>query len=116
MSIQVESKVEIQQLKKRCHLLESRSPFSIGRVDDSILIVGGFDGCSWLSTLDSYSPSEDTMKSLKPMTCVRSYASQATLNGELYVLGGVDGDMWHDTGINCNAFINQKFRIFGIRY
>ncbi|KAE9465166.1 hypothetical protein C3L33_02942, partial [Rhododendron williamsianum] len=103
----VESKVEIQQLKKQCHVLESRSPFSIGRVDDSILIVGGFDGCSWLSTLDSYSPSEDTMKSLKPMTCVRSYASQATLNGDLYVLGGVDGDMWHDTVESYNPTSNQ---------
>ncbi|KAF7148494.1 hypothetical protein RHSIM_Rhsim03G0148200 [Rhododendron simsii] len=103
----VESNVEIQQLKKRCHVLESRSPFSIGRVDDSILIVGGFDGCSWLSTLDSYSPSEDRMKSLKPMTCVRSYASQATLNGELYVLGGVDGDMWHDTVESYNPTSNQ---------
>lgn len=56
------------------------------------------------------------MKSLKPMTFVRSYASQATLNGELYVFGGVDGDMWHDTGIRYNAFTNQKFRIFVIRY
>ena len=72
---------------------------------DSILIVGGFDGSSWLSALDSYSPLLDTMKSLKPMTSVRSYASAATLNGELYIFGGVDGDMWHDTGINCNAFV-----------
>ncbi|KAH7855739.1 hypothetical protein Vadar_028277 [Vaccinium darrowii] len=103
----VESKAEIQQLKHRYLVLELGSPSSIGRIDDSILIVGGFDGCSWLSALDSYSPSKDTMKSLKPMTFVRSYASQATLNGELYVFGGVDGDMWHDAVESYNPTSDQ---------
>ncbi|PSS33273.1 Kelch-like protein [Actinidia chinensis var. chinensis] len=120
----VESKVEIQQLKNRCHLLESRSLSSIGHVqeavlktcdelrpkNDSILIVGGFDGSSWLSALDSYSPLLDTMKSLKPMTSVRSYASAATLNGELYIFGGVDGDTWHDTVESYNPMSDQWVR------
>ncbi|KAI7992850.1 Kelch-like protein 12 [Camellia lanceoleosa] len=75
-------------------------------IDDSILIVGGFDGSSWLSALGSYSPSRDTMKSLRSMTFVCSYVSTATLNGELYIFGGGDCDIWHDTGIAAMFLVN----------
>lgn len=67
---------------------------------ESIYLVGGYDGESWLSTLDSYFPFEDVIKSFKPMKSVRSYASVAWLNSELYVFGGGDGSMWYNTGIN----------------
>ena len=118
-SNQAESKREIQKLENRCKRLESGSVSSIGVVealepellnepqsslDDSILIVGGFDGFSWLSDLDSYSPALDLMKSLRPMTFVRSYASVAKLDGELYIFGGVDGNSWYNIGIGCNVF------------
>ncbi|XP_058207340.1 uncharacterized protein LOC131320613 isoform X1 [Rhododendron vialii] len=111
----VESKAEIQKLKNRCDLLESGLLPQIGHVqeaviktiDDTILLVGGFDGCSWLSALDSYSPSQDTMKSLKPMTFPRLYASAATLDGELYVFGGVDAGTWHDTVESYNPTNDQ---------
>ncbi|KAF7149330.1 hypothetical protein RHSIM_Rhsim03G0148100 [Rhododendron simsii] len=111
----VESKAEIQKLKNRCDLLESGLLPQIGHVqeaviktiDDTILLVGGFDGCSWLSALDSYSPSQDTMKSLKPMTFPRSYASAATLDGELYVFGGVDAGTWHETVESYNPTNDQ---------
>ncbi|XAR65988.1 hypothetical protein NMG60_11012019 [Bertholletia excelsa] len=107
-----ESRLQIKRLENRCHALELRRVSSNGdvpgavietydephlEIDDSVLIVGGFDGFSWLSALDSYSLSRDTMKSLKPMTFARSYASAATLNDELYIFGGVDGNIWHDT-------------------
>lgn len=107
---QVESKVQIQQLKNRCNVLESGAFSTVGhvgveygRLDESILIMGGFDGSSWLSALDSYSPSRDIMTSLCPMTFVRSYASAARLNSELFIFGGIDGDVWYDTGIICKA-------------
>lgn len=107
----VESKVQIQQLKNRCNVLESGAFSAVGHVgeeygqldrsflnkDEFILIVGGFDGSSWLSALDSYSPSHDIMLSLCPMTFVRSYASAAKLNSELFIFGGVGDDVWYDT-------------------
>lgn len=65
---------------------------------ESVLIVGGFDGSSWLSDLVSFSPSNDKIMSLCSMTFARSYASAAKLNGEVFVFGGVDGNMWFDTG------------------
>lgn len=67
--------------------------------DESILIVGGFDGSSWLGTMDCYYPSRDVMESFPAMKSVRSHASTAKLNGDVYVLGGVIGNVWYDTGI-----------------
>jgi hypothetical protein len=38
------------------------------------------------------------MESLCPMSFVRSNASAAKLNGEVYIFGGAYGNMWYDTG------------------
>ncbi|CAK9136691.1 unnamed protein product [Ilex paraguariensis] len=76
-------------------------------LDELILLVGGYDGVSWLSALDAYSPSKDMIKALKPMGSVRSYASVARLNGELYVFGGGNGSLWYDTVESYNPANNQ---------
>ncbi|KAM3689940.1 hypothetical protein ACJW31_09G083400 [Castanea mollissima] len=68
--------------------------------NESVFLAGGYDGKSWLSALDSYFPSHDVIKSLKPMSCARSYFSAARLNNDLYVFGGgsgQDGSEWYDT-------------------
>lgn len=67
-------------------------------LDESIFMVGGYDGVTWLSSVELYSPSLDVLKSLKPMNSVRAYSSVAKLNGELYVFGGGNGCLWYDTG------------------
>lgn len=98
-------------MKDRCKVLESgavsaghvgvdygRGKRSLSEMDASVLLVGGFDGCSWLSKFDCYSPSRDIIKSLCSMTFARSYASAAKFNNELFIFGGVDGDVWYDTG------------------
>ncbi|XVF47402.1 hypothetical protein PTKIN_Ptkin03bG0106200 [Pterospermum kingtungense] len=108
----VESSLEIQQLKERCRMLETRSVVRCDEADDfkeeqfqsvdgqpgpafdgSICIVGGFNGCSWLSALDIYSSSQDLMRTWTSMSFVRSYASAAKFCGEFYILGGVDGNL-----------------------
>lgn len=101
---------EIKQLKYRCMMLESSNTvctradeIMIDHTDDAhlkhemIFLTGGYDGESWLSALDSYLPSLDVLKSLKPMNSVRAYASVAKLNGEFYVFGGGTGSLWYDT-------------------
>ncbi|XP_058110442.1 uncharacterized protein LOC131253465 isoform X2 [Magnolia sinica] len=103
----VESDMEIQQLKERVKELESLAlvneslNVSINMLnldhEGPIYLLGGYDGISWLSALDSYSPSKDIMTSLRPMSSARSYASAATLNGNLYIFGGGDGRSWYDT-------------------
>ncbi|XP_059305309.1 uncharacterized protein LOC132056918 isoform X1 [Lycium ferocissimum] len=104
------AKQEITQLKYRCMMLESSNTdctradeIMIDPTDDahlkheSIFLTGGYDGVSWLSALDSYLPSFDVLKSLKPMNSVRAYASVAKLSGEFYVFGGGTGSLWYDT-------------------
>ncbi|XP_021826525.1 influenza virus NS1A-binding protein homolog isoform X2 [Prunus avium] len=65
--------------------------------NESMYLVGGYDGDSWLLALDAYYPFQDMIKSLRPMTSVRSYASVAQLNGDLYVIGGGNSHLWYDT-------------------
>ncbi|KAK6156079.1 hypothetical protein DH2020_010327 [Rehmannia glutinosa] len=114
--IKVHSKLEIDQLKKRCHKLESKPSSSSDHYsvedcesssEESVLIVGGSNGNSWLPDLSLYSPLQDSVVSLCPMTFSRSYASVAKLNGELYVFGGVLDGVWYDTVESYNPIINQ---------
>lgn len=63
-----------------------------------IYLIGGFNGTSWLSALDSFSPSKDTLTPLKQMGCARSYAAAAALNDNIFVFGGGDGNSWFHTG------------------
>ncbi|KAF3659075.1 putative UDP-glycosyltransferase 76E1-like [Capsicum annuum] len=85
------------------HQLADETVFeSINQVQlnpESIFLVGRYNGVSWFSTLESYSPSNDVLKSFKPMNLVRSYASVAKLGGELFVFGGGvgTGSLWYDT-------------------
>ncbi|EXB25851.1 Influenza virus NS1A-binding protein-A-like protein [Morus notabilis] len=121
----VKSRLEIQLLKDRCKKLESRSSEKTGNVkekvlepfidprqelEESILLVGGFDGSSWLSALDCYHPSLDHMESFSPMSLVRSHASAAKLNGEVYVFGGVYENLWYDEVESYNPVRNTWTR------
>ncbi|CAA2960492.1 kelch 3 [Olea europaea subsp. europaea] len=112
---------EIYRLENRCMALESGSCLFVTQaeeavvsfdglhlnLDELIFLVGGYDGESWSSALHSYSPLHDVVKSLKPMSSVRAYASVAKLNAELYVFGGGNGALWYDTVESYNPFNDQ---------
>uniref|UniRef100_A0A0D9WZW9 DCD domain-containing protein n=1 Tax=Leersia perrieri TaxID=77586 RepID=A0A0D9WZW9_9ORYZ len=68
--------------------------------ENVIYLVGGFDGFSFLPSLDSFSPSLDILTPLKPMAVGKSYASTVALDGKIFVLGGGDGACWFDT-VDC---------------
>ncbi|KAK9683674.1 hypothetical protein RND81_10G158100 [Saponaria officinalis] len=76
-------------------------------VSQSVLLVGGCDGSSWLQNLDCCCPFEDVMRPLVQMKSVRSYASAVKLDGELYVLGGEYDSSWYDTVEAYNLKKNQ---------
>lgn len=118
---QVEAETEIQQLKQRYITLECRLnpctyPVKEGIIEFSteshlnfkelIFLVGGYDGKTCLSSLDAYLPSQNKMKSLMPMSVVRSLASVAMLCGELYAFGGGNGSEWYNTGasLHCSLY------------
>ncbi|EES15526.1 hypothetical protein BDA96_08G009100 [Sorghum bicolor] len=68
--------------------------------EDVIYLVGGFDGFSFVPSLDSFSPSLDVVTPLKPMAVGKSYTSTVALEGKIFVLGGGDGACWFDT-VEC---------------
>ncbi|XP_073297897.1 uncharacterized protein [Primulina huaijiensis] len=116
-----EAELEIQRLGKVCMRFESvpetsmtvgaatgnETPVESPDLNESIFLVGGYDGVSWSSALHSFSPVNDVLKTLKPMFSVRSYASVAKLNKELYVFGGGDGTLLYDTVESYNPVNNQ---------
>lgn len=118
-----QSEIEIQQLRDRHMVLESVSSIpsvtcisgiseepvvEFNMHDDLIYLIGGYDGESWLSSMDAYSPSRDLIKMLRPMNIPRSYASTAKLNGEIYVFGGGVGETeWYDTVESYNPADNE---------
>ncbi|KAF3664775.1 hypothetical protein FXO38_01763 [Capsicum annuum] len=75
-----------------------------------IFLTGGYDGVSWLSTLDSYLPSFDVLNLLKPMNSVHAYALVSKLSEEFYVFGGGIGNLCYDTIESYNS-TNDKWTI-----
>ncbi|KAJ4704334.1 Kelch-like protein [Melia azedarach] len=98
----VEAETEIQRLKDHCIMVESASSLTMEHKDEKVE-----SSDKWLSTLDLYFPRGDVRKSLKPMNCVRSYASTSLLNGELYISGGGDGQLWYNTVESYNPTNDQ---------
>ncbi|XP_057435303.1 uncharacterized protein LOC130728001 isoform X2 [Lotus japonicus] len=108
----IEAQLEIQTLKDRCAILESACNIPPTHVEktaissyaemelgpkDSLFLLGGYDGESWLASMDLYCTSQNVIQSLKPMSSIRSYASAVQFNGEIFVFGGGDGYVWYDT-------------------
>ncbi|XP_062203500.1 uncharacterized protein LOC133905753 [Phragmites australis] len=94
--------------------------------EDVIYLVGGFDGFSFLPSLDSFSPSLDILTPLKPMAVGKSYASTVALDGKLFVLGGGDGACWfdtvdcydrrHDDWTTCPSLTREKGSLAGVSF
>lgn len=79
---------------------------SHSNIKESILIVGGYDGVSWSSALQSFLPSKDILRSLKPMSSARWNAPIVKFNEDLYVFGGGSGSKWYDTGTINAGFLS----------
>ncbi|KAD1053236.1 hypothetical protein R6Q59_027178 [Mikania micrantha] len=87
--------------------LDNSPDINLDTCDDLIFLVGGYDGISWLSSLDSYSPSNNHIKSLNPMETARCYAPVSILNGQLYVFGGGTRGVWYDTVESYDPVVNE---------
>ncbi|KAL1535449.1 hypothetical protein AAHA92_28226 [Salvia divinorum] len=75
--------------------------------EETVFIVGGFDGFSWLPNLSLYSPNQDHVIPLFPMNSTRTYAAVAKLNSELYIFGGTLDGVWCDSVESYNPISNQ---------
>lgn len=111
---QVEMDSEIQILKEQIkELKESMPRRNIDTSEDqlteisndeqsrfsepSIYLLGGHDGCSWLGTLDIYSPETNIIRCIAEVPTTRSYAAATILDGSIYIFGGGNGTLWHDS-------------------
>lgn len=111
---QVEMDSEIQTLKEQIkELKESMPRRNIDTSEDqlteisndeqsrfsepSIYLLGGHDGCSWLGTLDIYSPETNIIRCIAEVPTTRSYAAATILDGSIYIFGGGNGTLWHDS-------------------
>ncbi|KAL6607776.1 hypothetical protein ACP70R_040839 [Stipagrostis hirtigluma subsp. patula] len=74
----------------------------------SIFLIGGYNGVTWLSSLDSFSPEKDILLGLTPMGSARSYASAAALDGHIFAFGGGDGMSWYNT-VECYSSRNNEW-------
>ncbi|CAN6358659.1 unnamed protein product [Urochloa humidicola] len=74
----------------------------------SIFLIGGYNGVTWLSSLDSFSPEKDILVGLTPMSSPRSYASAAALDGHIFTFGGGDGMSWYNT-VECYSSRNNEW-------
>jgi hypothetical protein len=98
---------KVQQLEYRIDELQFKFDSSLslqGSMCDSldtpsIFLIGGYNGVTWLSSLDSFSPKKDILVPLTSMGSPRSYASVAAMEGCVFVFGGGDGSSWYNTGI-----------------
>ncbi|CAH9113094.1 unnamed protein product [Cuscuta europaea] len=107
----VQSRDELQKLRNQHHALEatplpSSQQFEgyycetlncSDKMDSHVLVVGGFDGSNWLPFMSSYSLLNDRMESVTKMTFPRTYCSVVDLNSEVYVFGGMYGEVWYDS-------------------
>ncbi|KVI11208.1 Kelch-type beta propeller, partial [Cynara cardunculus var. scolymus] len=68
--------------------IEGREISLDGLADELIFLVGGYNGISWLPSLDCYSAPQILTKALEPMNTERCYATASRLHGEIFVFGG----------------------------
>ncbi|KAK3140631.1 hypothetical protein QOZ80_5AG0403550 [Eleusine coracana subsp. coracana] len=74
----------------------------------SIFLIGGYNGVTWLSSLDSLTLDKDALVGLTPMGSARSYAAAAALDGHIFSFGGGDGMSWYDT-VECYSSRNNEW-------
>lgn len=77
-------------------------------VKPSIFLIGGYNGVTWLPSLDSLTPDKDILVGLTPMSNVRSYATAAVLDGHIFAFGGGDGTSWYNT-VECYSLMNNEW-------
>uniref|UniRef100_A0A0D3G3M5 DCD domain-containing protein n=1 Tax=Oryza barthii TaxID=65489 RepID=A0A0D3G3M5_9ORYZ len=110
-----DSGTKVKQLEYRIDELQFKLDSSLSLVGDacdtldkpSIFLIGGYNGVSWLSSLDAFSPEKDILVPLAPLSSARSYASVATLEGCIFVCGGGVGDSFGNTVECYNTMCNE---------
>ena len=62
-------------------------------VGDTLYVMGGWEGEDYLDTLEVFDTRAGRWRCGPPMVTPRAYASTAVLDGQIYVIGGLTGNV-----------------------
>lgn len=65
-----------------------RSELAVVALDGWIYAIGGFNGVSFLNTVEAYDPASNTWVTLAPMPTPRAAVQAAVVDGRIHVVGG----------------------------
>jgi hypothetical protein len=69
----------------------ARDGLAVGVVNGILYAVGGFNGSSYVSTVEAYDPVTNTWTTKAPMPTARYLLAAGVVNGVLYAVGGFNG-------------------------
>uniref|UniRef100_J3M4A1 DCD domain-containing protein n=2 Tax=Oryza brachyantha TaxID=4533 RepID=J3M4A1_ORYBR len=113
-----DSGTKLQQLEYCIDELQFKLDSSLSLVSNacntldkpSIFLMGGYNGVSWLSSLDAFAPEKDILVPLTPLSSARSYASVAQLEGCIFIFGGGQDNLWYNT-VECYNTMNNEWMV-----
>lgn len=85
-------------------MMEYREAHVMAEVDNGILAIGGFDGGMTTASCEWYDPQLDVWMPVASLPGPRQNATAHTINGDVFVIGGWDGDVTnHDDILHYSA-------------
>ncbi|XP_022089771.1 kelch-like protein 24 [Acanthaster planci] len=76
-----------------------------------IYIIGGYDGKTKLTSVETYDSGSNTWTCIQPMTIPVAFATAAAWNGRLFVIGGMTQDDRVFSGIQCYDLEHQTWTV-----
>lgn len=74
-------------------MLSRRCRLGVATLNGRLFACGGYDGSSFLRSVEVYDPNYDEWKTVAPMNVKRSRVALTANMGKLYAIGGYDGKL-----------------------
>ncbi|PFX22730.1 Kelch-like protein 12 [Stylophora pistillata] len=123
------SQVSSFELKDKIWLIEQREPLLFARAGhclvssgDRVYALGGFQEPNTLAiregmrTVECYDPAKDAWTCVQPMTAGRQFSAAVTLNDDIFIFGGYDGQKVLRSCEVYNVKLNRWQHIAPMRY
>ena len=73
-------------------MLNRRCRLGVAALNDKLYACGGYDGNTFLRSVEVYDPAKDKWEHVAPMNVKRSRVALTANMGKLYACGGYDGE------------------------
>ncbi|XP_031639917.1 kelch-like protein 18 [Contarinia nasturtii] len=74
-------------------MLNRRCRLGVATLNDKLYACGGYDGNSFLKSVEEYDPIKDEWRLVAPMNVKRSRVALCANMGKLWAIGGYDGEI-----------------------